>query len=206
MYYSFLLETLPKLLLLQPFLADDLERQVLMWDQPWEDDYLGMLGFNTEQKVKYDPDVVYFATESLLYPSPVVHNEPSLNAMLATRAALNVAVLPAAERGLVIYCKGAANASSAQHVDNEDEIMAAIQTLVIPEDRFVIYDDALSMSAASTIELFEQAKVVIGPHGDGLSNILFSAPGTQVSLKYTLMHATPITVDASIYSAYAPNA
>eukprot|EP00854_Cymbomonas_tetramitiformis_P001917 gene1917-2599_t len=173
MYYSFLLETLPKLLLLQPFLADDLERQ------PWEDDYLGMLGFNTEQKVKYDPDVVYFATESLLYPSPVVHNEPSLNAMLATRAALNVAVLPAAERGLVIYCKGAANASSAQHVDNEDEIMAAIQTLVIPEDRFVIYDDALSMSAASTIELFEQAKVVIGPHGDGLSNILFSAPGTQ---------------------------
>lgn len=31
---------------------------------------------------------------------------------------------------------------------------------------------------SETIELFQRARLVMGPHGAGLSHIVFSAPGT----------------------------
>lgn len=55
--------------------------------------------------------------------------------------------------------------------------LAAIRA-AFPTQQVVMYSGADGLSAAETIALFQRARVVLGPHGAGLSHILFSAPGT----------------------------
>ena len=50
---------------------------------------------------------------------------------------------------------------------------------VLTEHGFEIVDPA-GMSVAEQVKLFSQARFVAGPHGAGLTNLLFSAPGTRV--------------------------
>ena len=46
-----------------------------------------------------------------------------------------------------------------------------------------------SASLQDTISLFQRARVVLGPHGAGLSHIIFSAPGTTGERGAVLLHA-----------------
>lgn len=45
---------------------------------------------------------------------------------------------------------------------------------------FHVFSDSPSPSQADTIALFSRASLVVAPHGGGLSNLLYSRPGTRV--------------------------
>ena len=48
-----------------------------------------------------------------------------------------------------------------------------------PQHQVAVFGgSAPKLTLQQTIELFQQARVVLGPHGAGLSHILFAAPGT----------------------------
>lgn len=55
-------------------------------------------------------------------------------------------------------------------------LLAAAIRAAFPQQQLVVYSGGLA--AADTIALFQRARVVLGPHGAGLSHILFAAPGT----------------------------
>ncbi len=57
---------------------------------------------------------------------------------------------------------------------------AAIR-IAFPQLELVVFNGS-SASLQDTISLFQRARVVLGPHGAGLSHILFSAPGTTGEL------------------------
>ena len=70
-----------------------------------------------------------------------------------------------------------------------------------------VYDDTKLLSINETMKLFYRAKLVVGPHGAGLSNISFSRPNTTVfevhcdmrSLRY---YGTVTTSKKKISSMY----
>jgi capsular polysaccharide biosynthesis protein len=71
--------------------------KVLMWGQPYEQQYLTMLGIAPNQVVKYDPEAVYCA-ETLLVPTPIPRVTPPKEGLLAVRQALKIQTLPEVRR------------------------------------------------------------------------------------------------------------
>jgi hypothetical protein len=61
-------------------------------------------------------------------------------------------------------------------LENEEEVFHSLQSKY-PHLQWVIYD---VMSPTDTADLFSKAKIIIGPHGAGFTNMLFSAPGLHV--------------------------
>jgi hypothetical protein len=64
--------------------------------------------------------------------------------------------------------------TSARRMANEDRLIQALTEL-----EFEIITLS-SMSVSDQIRAFSEARVVVGPHGAGLANILFSRPGTRL--------------------------
>jgi capsular polysaccharide biosynthesis protein len=79
--------------------------------------------------------------------------------------------------------------AASRRVVNEAEISP-----VLTKHGFEVVDPA-GMSIAEQVELFSQAGAVAGPHGAGLTNLLFSPPGTKV----VEIFATPAAQGISNY-------
>ena len=68
-----------------------------------------------------------------------------------------------------IYCTRR-NAQT-RSVANEAELLATLQA-TFPEEKVVVYDNIDDVP--TLVNLFKRAKVIMGPHGAGLSHMLFS--------------------------------
>ncbi|KAL4435565.1 hypothetical protein ABPG77_002528 [Micractinium sp. CCAP 211/92] len=174
MYYHFLEEALPRVALLQSsgLLTSDVK--LLTWGQPYEYEYLELLGIPRSQVVPYNASRVYCA-DRLLVPTPTPRITPPREALGLVRSGLGVQTLPEAERDLLVYVSRAGEPS--RRVANEEALLAAIRA-AFPEQQVAVFQGDLTPT--ETLALFQRARLVLGPHGAGLSHILFSAPGTAV--------------------------
>lgn len=185
MYYHFLIEALPRVVMLQEAGALTLTTKLLTWGQSYEAAWLGALGVSKDQMVTFDPEAIYCA-DVLLIPTPVPRITPPKEALLSVRSALGVSTLPADERDLIVYVSRAAEPT--RRVANESSLLRSIST-AFPQYPLVVFNG--SMAPQDAIDLFQRARVVIGPHGAGLSHILFSAPGTAV-VEFIFMADPPL--------------
>ena len=185
MYYHFVVETLPKLVLLKEAGLPE-GTKILMWGEPYEQKFLDILGIPEEAVVKYDPLKVYTA-DVLFFPTPVPRITPARESLEMTREEMGAdEVLPESERDLIIYCsrKGA----STRQVANEEELLEKLR-LEFPGEKVVVYQN--TEDVATLVDLFKRAKVIMGPHGAGLSHMLFAAPGTHI-LEFQFMRDPPM--------------
>jgi capsular polysaccharide biosynthesis protein len=83
--------------------------------------------------------------------------------------------------------------AASRRVVNEAELEP-----VLAEHGFEVVDPA-GMSIAEQVALFSQASAVVGPHGAGLTNLLFSPPGTRV----VELFAAPAAQEVSNYRVLA---
>lgn len=185
MYYHFVQEVLPRITLMQPYL--DADTKILMFGAPYEAAWLQLLGINPAQVEIYDP-TVYYCADELIVPSPSKIITPAKEGYLELRAAAGASEpLPESERTKIIYCSRK-NAEDRQ-VSNEEEVLDAIRATYPNEDLVVFTGDGVSV--VETINLFRQAKVVMGVHGAGLSHSIFSAPGTAI-VEFLFMYDPPM--------------
>lgn len=185
MYYHWLEETLPRLVMLQDAGALTPTTKLLTWGQPYEIEWLQALGVHPDQIVTYDPETLYCA-DLLFVPTPVPRITPPKESLMAVRSALGVTVLPESQRDIIVYVSR--KNEPTRRVANEDQLLRSIRAS-FPGTPVVVYEG--SMSPDASISLFQRAKVVIGPHGAGLSHILFSAPGTAV-IEFLFMADPPM--------------
>jgi hypothetical protein len=187
MYYHFLGEALPRMVLMQQQLQDDPSIKFLTWGQPYEHSYLELLGITdpSSQMVKYNPSAVYCIDE-LYVPSPIPRITPSRESLMSVRQAMGVKTLPLSGRNVIIYVSRENEES--RRVVNEPDIIAAIQGS-FPGTEVVVFRGDLS--AKDTIQLFERARAVVGIHGAGLTHILWSAPDTVV-IELTFLESPPL--------------
>jgi hypothetical protein len=238
MYYHFVVETLPKLVLLRdtlPSAAPQLHdgemtsapasssssdggggggtageadawnatgARLLLWGMPWEGEWLDLLRVPRAARVAYDPARRY-AASLLLLPSPVPAVTPSAEALHAAREAVCTA-LPAAAcggaRDVLVYSSRTGERSRA--VANEERLLDALRR-AFPALRVVVH--RRGASAAEAVATFARAAAVVGPHGAGLSHILFCQPGTVV-VELVFMHSPPMMfwhISAALQLQYA---
>ncbi|QDZ19175.1 hypothetical protein HOP50_02g16890 [Chloropicon primus] len=185
MYYHFVVETLPKLALLKEAGLPE-GTKILMWGESYEQKFLDVLGIPQEMVVKYDPLKVYTA-DVLYFPTPVPRITPAREALELTREELGAGeALPESERDLIIYCTR--KQASTRSVSNEQELLSSLEA-AFPDEKVVVYDNIDDV--ATLVDLFKRAKVIMGPHGAGLSHMLFAAPGTHV-LEFQFMRDPPM--------------
>jgi len=185
MYYHFLLEALPRVVLLQEAGVLTPDTKILTWGQPYEAAWLSALGVSSDQLVPFDPEAIYCADE-VLVPTPIARITPPREALDSLRVALGVHDLPAEQRNTILYVSRSAEPTRA--VANEAAVLRAISS-AFPSHPLVVFNGTVGPEDA--IKLFQRARVVIGPHGAGLSHILFAAPGTAV-VEFIFMADPPL--------------
>ncbi|MGV3524997.1 MAG: glycosyltransferase family 61 protein [Candidatus Sericytochromatia bacterium] len=166
-YHHWLIETLPALL---AYRADPIAAQcrLLLPDapQPFQSETLDLLGIAPASCLRFDGGDWRFDT---LYVPPRGRFEAAL--LRQTQRALQAAagVRPAA-RGHKRYYLSRQDARQRQ-VSNEAEVIRALEPLGFD----ILQPGRLSLR--EQIEIFADAAVIAGPHGAGLTNLLFAPPG-----------------------------
>lgn len=193
MYHHWVVETLPKLVLLRDAMPAVTGAQgwnashvrVLTWGQPWEAAWLDVLGIPRQATLTFDP-LAGAAAHTLLLPSPVQVITPSAEALQLARSAVLAALPAAGPRDLVVFASRAGERSRA--VANEAELLAALAA-ALPALTVAVHNRSVPVPEA--VAMFSRAVVVVAPHGAGLSHILFCPPGTAV-VELMFMRSPPM--------------
>ncbi len=107
-----------------------------------------------------------------IYEQPYIEcGNPSLQKIEALRKIVLKKVSFTKTKGILIKRK-----ESYRQILNHDAVFAFLKT-VRPDLEWVCFD---SLSFSDTVALFSQASLIIAPHGAGLTNMLFSGPGTSI--------------------------
>lgn len=188
LYYHWLFQLLPRVDLLERagYGPDRIDHYLVNRAiHPYELDSLIRLGIRPEQLIetRVHPHV---QAETLLAPTIPLHGSQFSKPLVDFARTRLAGLPPAAEctpgkRRIYLTRHGAGY----RHVINEAEVRECVQArgfeLVAPEE----------LSFAEQIQLMTEAGVVLGPHGGGMSNTVFCAPGTRVAEIFAEEYVAP---------------
>lgn len=163
----------------------------------WQSESLAMLGADSARFVQADG---FIPVRRLLVPSfPRVLAEgcgfsvPSPWSLAAMRKRICVGSMKSERANVWITRRKA----SGRRILNEDEIAPLLKKINF---RMAVLED---MTFAEQVSLFRHARVVVGPHGAGLANIVFCQPGTKViEVVGSFVNASFLTLAASLGLEY----
>ena len=168
-YFHFLFDALPRIGLLQGWKVDHFYVQS---DQSYQAEYLELLGISAEQIVPAKA-LTHFRADQLLVPSfPGRVGYVTRRTCCFLRRLLTQVGSPVRESTCKIYISR--SDATRRRVTNESEVWNCLRGYGFDKVRLA------DMKVAEQIRLFARASVVVGPHGAGLSNLVYSHPGTQV--------------------------
>lgn len=186
MYYHFVEEALPRMALALPYLGP--ETKVLTWGNKYEVQWLALMNVTQDRIVRFDPEKVY-CIDRLLFPTPTPKIEPPRESLVTLRTALKAdPPLPPAARDLIIIVSR--SDQETRRLSNENAMVAALKA-AFPMEKFLIVKQSDTPAGLYTLEIFRRAKIILGPHGAGLSNMVFAAPGTTL-IEIVFLHAMPL--------------
>lgn len=193
-YNHFVIETLPRLLYCREAVANLAASLKIVWyfdlHTPYVRQYLELLGLADLPflTASYDP-VVRFTADRILLPfcyprdpRTIAHDDlVAWYPLAASMQRLRSQLMPGVgARRRVIYASRrdvVGSTGSPRGVINEDALIALLRKRY--GDEMTVFVGA-GHSVTSTIELFSQARIVIGPHGGAFVNTLFCAEGTAL--------------------------
>jgi hypothetical protein len=166
-YSHWLIESVVRALLFRP-LDDGTQLYLTPPLTGWQRETLELVGVGAERTLELEPQGFVRFREII----SVSRGMGGLPALRPAGIAALAALAPLTTERRRIYCSRAA--AHHRHVTNESEMAALLMRhgfeSVCPE----------TLSVKQQIELFATAEAVFALHGSGLTNIVFSPPGTQV--------------------------
>jgi hypothetical protein len=185
-YFHWLVETLPRIAILEEAGMEDYRLIVPGSLSSWQAESLDRLGFGPDRRVGFGEQ--HWQIDSLLVPSLLGYPgmcRPSAAAWLRRR--LGVSEQAVGTRRLYV------SRSRANHrkVANEEEVIAVLFSFGFER----VFTEAMTLQ--EQISLFSQAQFIVGLHGAGLANVLFAPPGGRV---LEFMSPLPEYVNACYYS------
>jgi hypothetical protein len=164
-YYHWMVETLPRL-----FAFEDLTpRPRLIVNSPlneWQLESLKLLGFPHQDLIELGAD--HLQLETLYFPEYTGINPETLRWL---RERLFVAIAPESRPRRVYVTRRLA---AKRRLLNESEIEPLL------EQHGFIIAELETLSFAEQVRLFAQAEIIVGPHGAGLTNMVWAPPGCKV--------------------------
>lgn len=169
-YAHWLLDALPRLAALERLPIDEVRIVVSGRPNQWQQESLAMLGVDPSQTVALEER--YLELETLYFPSFVGEpgNPHPWGCQWLRQRVLGDGELERKQRRIYITRRRALR----RRVLNESELEP-----VLREHGFEIVE-AERLGFHDQIRLFGQAEAIVGPHGAGLTNIMFAPPGCKV--------------------------
>ena len=166
-YYHWTLDIITKLAMV------DLSTIDLVWtysDSSFQQEYLSAFGIGPD-KILTAKRVAYWQARELVYTSAHPRRAASVDFLRSTaRELFGVELQNEAHRRLYISRRD----SAGRHVVNNDEVLECLRPLGFEE---IVLSD---LGVQEQMQLFADAEFIIGPHGAGLINGIFSRPQTKV--------------------------
>ena len=174
-YYHWMIETVPRIRYLEKYVAQTGNEVTLLIPSglpAWASQTLDLLGWpNSKIEILSSPAV---HVENLVLPS---FPEPNVNDLQWIRKRILENESPDADAtdfGKNIYISRS-NAIE-RRVINEEEVMNALSKYNF--ERFHLEERSLSQNA----HMFNNAELIVGPHGAGLTDLIFSTDGSVLEL------------------------
>lgn len=169
-YYHWMFDMLPRLELLAragtPF-----DQVIVHTDFAFQRETLAHLGVKPEQIVPIHPRSHFLCDELILPSLPAPFGTPTPEVFdFLRRSFLPESDLRPAEKIFYVSRKDATR----RRIINEGELIARLEKYGVET---VLLD---GMSVAEQVALFRAAKLVIGPHGAGFTNMVFAQPGAAL--------------------------
>lgn len=162
-YYHFITETLPSILFMNQHLY---HYPILTQTAAFSEPLLRFFGVNNEVITDItDENAVLFQQDFIECGNP----SPEKINILREWVESNVKFAPSV--GILIYRK-----ESTRSIVNHEEVLKTLCKLT-PEMDWLVFD---SESVETTVDMFRRAKVVVAPHGAGLTNMIFCKRGTPI--------------------------
>ena len=181
-YYHFMIEIVSRLTLMLEEIRNNRDLKILLSPPslPFMREILSLLQISPDQIIFCDPNTIYRVSE-LYYPRPSYMGYPSAQEINRIRNALITKNQSNADLIIVIDRK-----ESSRHVNNTDDLVKAIK-IHFPDNAANIIKFSGGLSVKDQIKLFQSAKIIIGPHGAGFTNMIFSNPNTH-SIEFVPEH------------------
>jgi hypothetical protein len=167
-HFHWMFEAIGGLLIARDFLPRDLRVIVSPGLAPFEAETLSAVGISPDSIVVLPADRFVTFPELYVLPRPFRRSAPSPIVANALRGLVPVRTDSARPRRLYV------TRSSRRRIVNHDEVLVTLERHGFSEV------SAEGLSVSEQIALFAQAEAVIGVHGAGLANAVFSAPGSLI--------------------------
>ena len=170
-YYHWIFDILPRLVKALEH-APDVDRIYLQRRSAFQDITLNLMGIDPERILSTE-DAPWISADSLVVPCHQImtgHHHPRW-----VTDWIRATFLPHAERqgsGRRLYISR--SVARNRRLKNEDEIFGML------EERGFEFVHAEKLSFRQQVGMFAEAEAVVAPHGAGLTNLAFCAPGTKV--------------------------
>jgi capsular polysaccharide biosynthesis protein len=173
-YYHWFHDVLPRLHTSLPHLPSDTRYLINEQARPYQLESLKAFGL-TEAKLITQPDGCETLIERLWFATPLGHCcFSSGSALQAVRKRL-VSLFSdseSLESSRRIYISR--SQAKCRRILNEEELVSRLR----PESFVILHCEDLSLR--EQVRLFSEAAILVGPHGAGLTNMLFARPGAFV--------------------------
>jgi capsular polysaccharide biosynthesis protein len=166
-YFHWMFEAIAGLLIAKEFLPRDARVVVRLDPTRFEAETLATIGIPPDSVFVLPPDRLVQFPELYVLPRPFGRSAPAPIVANALRGLTPAHAGSGGRRRLYVTRQ-----ASRRGIVNHNEVLATLERHGFSEV------PAESLSVAEQIELFAQAEAVIGVHGAGLANAVFSAPGT----------------------------
>lgn len=175
-YYHFITEEIPNLIKLS--LYDPSLPIIINTNNKYIEELLDLLKFKIKNPIiKNDPSILYKIKECYM-TNVSLSGKPSRHELLFTKNLLeeNLFLTPESSSEIGIIIK---RAEHERKIINHDEMVLYLRTKY-PTIEWIEFDSSAKLSVIETIKLFNRAKIIIGPHGAGLTNMLFAKKGITI--------------------------
>jgi capsular polysaccharide biosynthesis protein len=170
-YFHFVLDVLPRLGTLEqcPDVALP-DKWYVPRSLPFQGQFLDLLGITADQCIDA-AEHPHVQADELVVPSLITEKHPPWSAAWL-RSRLLPDGPPAGPRTRIVLTRGPS--ANNRTVRNEAEVQELLRGY-----GFIAVDPG-KLSVAEQIATFARAELIVGPHGAGLTNILFAGPGARV--------------------------
>jgi len=168
-FYHFVNEMLPKILRIKEYNAKI--PIIIFYNDTFVKNILSTLGV-TNPIIPYDGST-RFTVRSAILMTETASGNPTPDDIEVIRRSIKAPPTPPIRDTIVLIYRREAQRS----ISNFEELYAGLKRR-FPKEKFAIFGSGVPFDA--TIQLFQSAKLVIGAHGAGLSNMIWGAKGTPV--------------------------
>lgn len=172
-YYHWLIDVLPRLAAAIPYLPPDTKYLINENPNKWQIESLAAFGIE-ESRLVFQRDEMQSKLEHLWFATPVCQTGFATRETLMPVVARIKEFFGASEyqpsRKLYISRRKA----NRRRLLNEDEFLAKL----LPHGFEVLFCE--EMTPAEQVQAFAEAQTIIAPHGAGLTNLIFAAPGCKI--------------------------